>query len=96
MTCRDCLHYEACGGYLPTDLDKDVFDLCRQGRTDEITDIDKRCSDFEFNYHAQLAAAWDEFKKEVWDEFTNSKTGKFVIRIADKLTEWLERNSGAP
>lgn len=45
-TCKDCLHVEACSGYLPTDLDKDVWDLCREGRADEIPDIEERCSIF--------------------------------------------------
>ena len=22
MTCKDCIHYEACGGFTPTDLDQ--------------------------------------------------------------------------
>lgn len=46
MTCKDCLHYGVCSGYLPSDLDKDVFDLCAKGLWDEIPDIDERCSDF--------------------------------------------------
>ena len=39
----------------------------------------------------QLAIAWDEFKKVIWDEFTKSKIGKFMIRFADYLDEWIER-----
>jgi hypothetical protein len=45
-TCKDCLHYEVCGGFTPTDLDADVFDYCRKGNTDEIPDIDERCGSF--------------------------------------------------
>lgn len=45
-TCKDCLHLEACCGFLPSDLDKDVWDLCREGRADEIPDIEERCSNF--------------------------------------------------
>ena len=45
-TCKDCLHYEVCGGFTPTDLDADVFDYCRKGNTDEIPDIDERCGNF--------------------------------------------------
>lgn len=45
-TCEDCIHYEVCEGYIPTDLDKDIWDLCAQGKSDEIPDIDKRCSSF--------------------------------------------------
>lgn len=46
MTCKDCLHYDVCGGYTPTDLDRDVFDYCREGRADEIPDIEEWCSGF--------------------------------------------------
>lgn len=45
-TCKECLHYEVCSGFTPTDLDRDVFDYCRKGITEEIPDIEKRCSDF--------------------------------------------------
>ena len=46
MTCKDCIHYDMCSGFTPTDLDSDVFDYCREGRTDEIPDIEERCSSF--------------------------------------------------
>ena len=46
MTCKDCIHYDMCSGVTPTDLDSDVFDYCREGRTDEIPDIEERCSSF--------------------------------------------------
>lgn len=46
MTCNDCSHYDVCGGYTPTDLDQDVFDYCREGRADEIPDIENRCNNF--------------------------------------------------
>lgn len=46
MTCKDCIHYEACGGFTPTDLDQDVFDYCRKGIADEIPNIEERCSCF--------------------------------------------------
>ena len=46
MTCKDCLHYEVCGRCIPSDLDIDVFDFCRDGRTDEIHDIEERCNCF--------------------------------------------------
>ena len=39
----------------------------------------------------QLETAWKEFKQAMWDEFTKSKIGKFMIRLADKLSAWLER-----
>ena len=46
-TCKECLHIEVCSGFTPTDLDRDVFDYCRKGITEEIPDIEERCSDFE-------------------------------------------------
>jgi len=35
MTCKDCIHYEACGGFTPSDLDQDVFDYCSYGERRE-------------------------------------------------------------
>lgn len=47
MTCKECYHYDACGGYLPTDIDSNyVLDLCKKGKSDEIPDIEDRCSEF--------------------------------------------------
>ena len=46
MICKDCIHYDMCDGFIPSDLDKDVFDYCREGRTDEIPDIEERCTSF--------------------------------------------------
>lgn len=46
-TCKECLHYEACGEYLPTDQDEDIWHYCSEGRSDEIPDIDERCSGFQ-------------------------------------------------
>lgn len=46
MTCKNCYHYEACSGYSISDLDKDVWDYCAKGKTDEIPDIEDRCSEF--------------------------------------------------
>lgn len=46
MTCKDCIHYDVCGGYTPTDLDRDVFHYAREGRADEIPGIEERCSGF--------------------------------------------------
>lgn len=48
-TCKECLHFRVCGGYIPSDLDKDVWDLCRQGKADEIPDIEERCSSFTYS-----------------------------------------------
>lgn len=39
----------------------------------------------------QFTSAWYRFKKTLWDEFINSKIGKFMIRLADKLSACLER-----
>lgn len=30
MTCKDCIHYEACGVYVNTDIFKDVEVICRE------------------------------------------------------------------
>lgn len=46
MNCKDCLHYDVCGGYTLSDLDCDVFHYAREGRADEIPDIEERCSGF--------------------------------------------------
>lgn len=46
-TCKECLHIGVCGGFTPTDLDRDVFDYCREGRTEDIPDIEKRCNSFD-------------------------------------------------
>ena len=46
MTCKDCIHYDVCGGFIPSDLDRDVFDYCKKGKTEEIPDIDERCNSF--------------------------------------------------
>lgn len=45
-TCKECLHVSVCSGFTPTDLDRDVWEFCVDGRTDEIPDIEERCSDF--------------------------------------------------
>ena len=90
-TCKECVFYGHCSGYLPSDLDEDIWHYCREGRTDEIPDIDRRCSDFKLDHYAQLEAAWDAFKSALWDEFESSKIGKFMIWLADKLEAWLEK-----
>lgn len=47
MTCKeDCYHYEACSGFSPSDLQKDVWDYFAKGREDEIPDIEDRCPEF--------------------------------------------------
>lgn len=43
--------------------------------------------------YAQLGIAWDIFKQKLWDEFINSKIGKFIIWLADKLAAFLERKA---
>lgn len=46
-TCKDCIHYEdPCEGFIPSDLDSDVFDYFRKGIPEEIPDIDERCGSF--------------------------------------------------
>lgn len=44
--CLECLHYEACSGFNPTDQDDDVWHYCKMGIAEEIPDIEKRCSSF--------------------------------------------------
>lgn len=56
--------------------------VARQYQTDPLEPLDE---------YAQLGIAWDVFKQTLWDEFKKSKIGKFVIRLADKLSAWLER-----
>ena len=41
--------------------------------------------------YEQLGIAWDICKQKLWDEFKKSRIGKFMIRLADKLSAWLER-----
>ena len=41
--------------------------------------------------YARLGIAWDVFKRSVWSEFEQSKIGKFIIWIADKLGALIER-----
>lgn len=38
----------------------------------------------------RLEAAWNEFEQAMWEEFINSRIGKFMIWLADKLSAWLE------
>lgn len=76
-TCKDCFHYEACSGFKPTDLDKDVWHYCKMGIPEEIPDIDQRC---------------DSFKdSKSWAEVVRCKDCKFgemcSIREAMALTD---------
>ena len=50
-TCKECFFYDHCGGFLPSDLDKDVWHYCAEGRADEIPDVDERCSGFTSKDH---------------------------------------------
>lgn len=45
-TCKQCAHYDACGGYIPTDYDEDIYTYCEDGDYDCIPDIEKRCGEF--------------------------------------------------
>lgn len=45
-TCKECFYFTVCGGFMPTDYDQDVWDLCAKGKADEIPDIEKRCFSF--------------------------------------------------
>lgn len=72
MTCKDCVHYEACGGFTPTDLDQDVFDYCIKGTTDEIPDIDERCGSF------KNKADFVEVKRGFWLVNRSSAEARFI------------------
>lgn len=76
MTCKDCIHYDVCSGFTPTDLDRDVFDYCREGRTDEIPDIEERCSGFKdsnrlielpYKVGTKVYIAYEEHINQVFD-----------------------------
>lgn len=41
--------------------------------------------------HERFCEAWDYFKQAMWEEFADSRFGRFMIRLADKLVAWLER-----
>lgn len=42
----------------------------------------------------QFCSAWYRFRMALWNEFSKSKIGKFMIRLADKLAAILERSEG--
>ena len=62
MTCRDCIHYKSGCEFIPTDLDRDVFDYCIKGITDEIPDIEERCDSF------NNKADWVKVKRGKWEK----------------------------
>jgi len=45
-TCKECLHYEACSGFIPTERDKAVWHYVSKGISDKIPNIEERCSTF--------------------------------------------------
>ena len=46
------------------------------------------------NKFEQLAVAWSIFKLSMWQEFVNSRIGKFLMRFADKLSKFFEWRKG--
>jgi hypothetical protein len=49
--CKDCLHYDVCDTYLPTDYDTDeILEMCAKGKSDEITNIEDICNSFKDKY----------------------------------------------
>ena len=46
MTCKDCIHNEVGCEYTPTDLDKDIWEYCANGKSEDIPNIEERCEDF--------------------------------------------------
>lgn len=41
--------------------------------------------------YTRFAEVWNYFKQVMWEEFTCSRFGRFMIRLADKLVAFLER-----
>ena len=69
-TCKECLHIDVCGGFISSDLDRDVFDYCREGRTDEIPDIEKRCNNFNDK------SRYVEVKRGEWSQVETTHRGQ--------------------
>ena len=46
--CTDCLHYNACSGYLPSDMDdEEVLQYMRNGTSEKIPFIEELCNNFD-------------------------------------------------
>lgn len=41
--------------------------------------------------YERFEEAWNNFKQAMWEEFADSRFGRFMIRLADKLAALLER-----
>lgn len=64
MTCKDCLYYEVCTGYIPSDLDtNDVLEMCAKGKQDKISNIEELCPDFKDK------TRYVEIKHGKWKEY---------------------------
>lgn len=83
MTCKECICYRVCGGYTPTDLDKDIWHYCAQGRQDEIPDIENRCSDFKDK--SRFIGLPCEFGQHLWRV-------TYPYRAEPKVTEFVVKN----
>ena len=70
--CKDCIHYDVCGGYTLTDLDYDVFDYAKKGIPDEIPDIEERCAGFKNKAdvvpRSEVEKATQEVAREIFEE----------------------------
>ena len=77
-TCEQLRKISADSGIEPERL----ICIARQHQTDTLASLDE---------YAQLGIAWGVFKQKMWDEFKKSKIGKFMIRLADKMSAWIER-----
>ena len=74
-TCKQCVNYDDCCGYIPTDLDKDVWDLCAKGLSDEIPDIENRCSGY------RGPEDWEQYVKLVHAEWIDRYGNKYANHL---------------
>ena len=78
-TCKDCVHYEVCDTYMPTDCDtEEVLEMCAKGKSDEITDIENICNSFKSNSHyVEIPCYCKECRYSYWEkESENSSAFK--------------------
>lgn len=85
-TCKECFYYKHCGGFLPSDLDKDVWHYCTEGRADEIPDVDKRCTSFKDKSAFVPKRKYDRLQKELDAAITIAKSYKKELDSANERT----------
>lgn len=86
-TCKECFYYKHCGGFLPSDLDKDVWHYCAEGRADEIPDVDKRCTSFKDKSAFVSKRKYDRLQKELDAAITIAKSYKKKLDSIMDATE---------